>query len=64
MKKNLILDVKYSGIQIVYYGAWCALLGYASVFLIDRGFSNSVIGIAFIGMIIVFNSLEKEEIVK
>lgn len=53
-----MLDVKYSGIQIVYYGAWCALLGYASVFLLDRGFSNSI------RMIIVFNSLEKEEIVK
>ena len=46
MKKILMLDLKYSGIQIVYYGAWCALLGYASAFLLDRGFSNSVIGMA------------------
>lgn len=46
MKKILSLDIKYSAIQALYYGAYCALLGYASVYLLNKGFSNSVIGVA------------------
>ena len=46
MKKVLSLDIKYALTQILYFGAFCALMGYASVFLLDKGFSNSVIGVA------------------
>lgn len=46
MKKVLSLDIKYSLTQILYFGSFCALMGYASVFLLDKGFSNSVIGVA------------------
>ena len=53
MKKILSLDIKYSGIQILYYIAWSGILGYASVYLLDKGFSNSVIGtvLAIISML-------------
>ena len=56
MKKILALDIKYSAIQALYFGSFCALMGYASVYLLNKGFSNSVIGIvlAFISAIAVF----------
>ena len=44
MKKILSLDIKYSSIQMIYYAAWAAMMGYASVYLLDKGFSNSIIG--------------------
>lgn len=44
MKKILSLDIKYSAIQVFYFGALCALMGYASVYLLDHEFSNSIIG--------------------
>lgn len=46
MKKILNLDLKYSGSQIFYFAAFCSMMGYASVFLLDKGCSNSEIGIA------------------
>lgn len=46
MKKVLSLDIKFSLTQILYFGAFCALMGYASVYLLDKGFTNSIIGIA------------------
>lgn len=56
MKKLLSLDLKYSAIQILYFGSYCALMGYASVYLLDHGFSNSVIGtvLALVSVIAVF----------
>lgn len=45
MRKILSLDIKYSGIQILYFGAFSALMGYTSVYLLDKGFSNSLIGV-------------------
>lgn len=45
MRKILSLDIKYSAIQILYFGIYVSLLGYASVYLLAKGFSNSVIGI-------------------
>lgn len=56
MKRVLSLDIKYSLTQVLYFGAFCGLMGYASVFLLDKGFSNSVIGIvlALISFIAVF----------
>lgn len=56
MKKILSLDLKYSGIQMLYYGSFCALMGYASVYLLDRGFSSSIIGVllSLISIISVF----------
>lgn len=44
MKKIGILDVKYSLTQILYFGSYSALMGYASVYLLDKGVSNSLIG--------------------
>lgn len=46
MKKILSLDIKYSEIQVLYFGIYIALMGYASVYLLAKGFSNSIIGIA------------------
>lgn len=46
MKKVRILDLKYAGSQIFYFAAFCSMMGYASVFLLDKGCSNSQIGIA------------------
>lgn len=56
MRRLLSLDIKYSLTQALYFGSFCALMGYASVFLLGKGFSNSVIGVvlALISMIAVF----------
>lgn len=39
------LDLKYAASQIFYYGAFCAMTGYASVYLLDKQFNNSIIGV-------------------
>ncbi len=45
MKKEKVLDIKYAGSQIFYFAAFCAMMGYASVYLLDKKFNNSTIGI-------------------
>lgn len=45
MKKNKSLDVRYACIHIFYWAVYCAMIGYASVFLLGKGFSNSTIGV-------------------
>ncbi|MDD8049674.1 MAG: MFS transporter [Thomasclavelia sp.] len=57
MKKILELDVKYTGVNVFYFAALCSMTGYASVYLLDKGFNNSMIGIVLavaniIGMIV------------
>ena len=37
-------NFKYSLTQALFFGSYCALMGYASVYLLANGFSNSVIG--------------------
>lgn len=56
MRRLLSLDIKYSLTQVLYFGGFCGLMGYASVYLLDRGISNSIIGIvlALISVISVF----------
>lgn len=56
MKKLLSLDMKYAATQMLYFGSFCALMGYASVYLLDHGFSNSIIGtvLALVSVIAVF----------
>ena len=56
MKRFLSLDIKFSSIQFIYFASFCSLLGYSSVFLLDRGVSNSLIGtiLAAISVIAVF----------
>ena len=56
MKRLLSLDIKFSAIQALYFGSFCALLGYASVFLLDQGVSNSMIGtlLAGVSVVVVF----------
>lgn len=46
MKKIRSLDLKYAGSQVFYFAAFCSMMGYASVFLLDKGCTNSEIGIA------------------
>lgn len=46
MKRIRSLDLKYAGSQIFYFAAFCSMMGYASVFLLDKGCTNSEIGIA------------------
>ncbi|NCB32444.1 MAG: MFS transporter [Erysipelotrichia bacterium] len=38
------LNLWYCGGQAFYFGVFCAVIGYASVFLLHRGFANSQIG--------------------
>lgn len=56
MKKLLSLDIKYSAIQALYFGSFCALMGYASVYLLAQNVSNSLIGtiLAGISVVVVF----------
>lgn len=44
MKTIFKLDMKYAASQMFYWGAYCAMTGFASVYLLDRRFSNSAIG--------------------
>lgn len=46
MKRILSLDLKYAGSQIFFFAAIASMMGFASVFLLDKGCSNSEIGIA------------------
>lgn len=45
MKRLASIDIKYTLSQVFYFGAFSAMMGYASVYLLDKGFSNSTIGI-------------------
>lgn len=45
LKKSKGLDLKYAIIQAFYFMAFCSMMGYASVFLLNKGFSNGEIGI-------------------
>lgn len=45
MKRVLSLDIKYALTQVLYFGSFCGLMGYASVYLLSKGVSNSLIGI-------------------
>ena len=45
MKKLSALNLKYYNIQMLYFGIYVALKGYASVYLLGKGFSNSKIGL-------------------
>ena len=38
------MNIRYMLIQAVYYAGFCASIGYASVYLLSKGFSNSEIG--------------------
>jgi len=44
MKSERQLNFWYSAQQVFYYAGFCAVVGYASVFMLAKGFSNSGIG--------------------
>lgn len=44
MNKKGILNLKYSLTQVFYFAAYCGLMGYASVYLLGKGVSNTLIG--------------------
>lgn len=46
MRKILALDIKFSAMQFFFFASFGALMGYASVYLLSRGISTSVIGVA------------------
>ena len=46
MRKILSLDIKFSAMQFFFFASFGALMGYASVYLLSRGISTSVIGVA------------------
>ena len=56
MNGTRILDVKYALTQILYFASFSALMGYASVYLLGQGVSNSLIGttLALVSIIAVF----------
>lgn len=43
--ENKSLDIRYACIHGFYWMICCAMIGYASVFLLDKGFDNTTIGI-------------------
>lgn len=45
MDKKNGLSMKYIASQVFYFAAFASMLGYASVYLLAKGFSNSMIGI-------------------
>lgn len=45
LKNHKGLDIRYAIIQAFYFMAFCSMIGYASVFLLNKGFSNGEIGI-------------------
>ena len=46
MKKTVTrINILYSLLQFLYWAAVCAANGFASIYLLDKGFSNSQIGI-------------------
>lgn len=42
--KNKSLDIRYACIHGFYWMLCCSMIGYASVFLLDKGFTNTTIG--------------------
>ncbi len=46
MNKTRKLNITYGAIQALYYATFCAMSGYASVYMLGSGISNSVIGLA------------------
>lgn len=45
MNSSRSLNIKYIASQVFYFAAFAAMMGYASVYLLYKGFSNSTIGI-------------------
>lgn len=45
LKHNKSLDIRYSMIHGLYWMTYCAMIGYASIFLLNKGFNNSLIGV-------------------
>ncbi|MCD7808685.1 MAG: MFS transporter [Erysipelotrichaceae bacterium] len=45
MNQSNNLSAKYMASQVCFFGAFAAMMGYASVFLLSKGFNNSTIGI-------------------
>lgn len=45
MKSTKLLTPKYTLVQAAYWGGYCSLHAYATVFLLDKGFSNGSIGV-------------------
>lgn len=45
LKHNKSLDIRYSMIHGLYWMTYCTMMGYASVFLLHKGFNNSLIGV-------------------
>lgn len=43
--KSKSLDIRYACIHGFYWMICCSMIGYASVFLLDKGFSNAIIGV-------------------
>ncbi len=46
MSKTTKLNINYGIIQALYYSALCAINGFASVYMLNAGISNSVIGLS------------------
>ena len=45
MSRVKSLNIKYVASQVFYFATFAAMMGYASVYLLHKGFSNSTIGI-------------------
>lgn len=46
MSKTTKLNINYGVIQALYFSAFCAISGFASVYMLNAGISNSVIGLS------------------
>ena len=45
MTKHTSLTLKYAGLQSLYWMCFCAIYGFASVFLLAKNFENQQIGV-------------------
>ena len=44
--KNRFWTLRYTLINILYFAAFCTIHAYAGVFLLDKGFTNTQVGLA------------------
>ena len=48
MTKHITLTLKYAGLQSLYWMCFCAIYGFASVFLLAKNFENQQIGVILV----------------
>lgn len=71
MNKKGFWTLRYTLINVLYFAAFCTVHAYATVFMLDRGFTNTLVGIALalanilavLGQPLVAGIIDKSEVV-